>query len=501
MQLDITLLVLDTQRVDRLSCYGYSTISPHLDKFAADATRFTRAISPAQWTIPAHASIFTGLYSSRHTLFNWEFLLPATFPTIAERLGQAGYFTAGFSNNDLIGRLNSGLERGFDAFTNYIGGDKKVSAGASGPTTLQARIARAASRSRRLKKILLSPRIKPIAVALLGDRTFTKGNTALSLDDAARFMIDRPCLSPGQPLFTFINLMGTHYPYNPPDWAMERFVPQLLDGGLFDGDVKRQLDDFNSRRDAFGRLLTEPLSPGWQTTLNGLYDAEVAVQDKLLGDFFDRLQNAGVLDNTLFIVVSDHGEHLGEKCLIGHAFGAYQELLHVPLLIRDPQGNLARGVTQDARVSTRRIFHTVLTAAGIATPEEEALTLARPGVGGEQSPVFAEAEQSQVEVLDKAERNCPGIVKARGYDQTHLAVYSAGYKLIVAGERCVGLYGVDDDPTESRDLQQIMTDQVEALRQHIRDFTRQSGDVTPGMGPKIDDEALLERLRNLGYMN
>jgi hypothetical protein len=129
------------------------------------------------------------------------------------------------------------------------------------------------------------------------------------------------------------------------------------------------------------------------------------------------------------------------------------------------------------------------------------LTLARPGVGDEQSLIFAEAEQSQIDVINKAERNRPGIVKARGYDQVHTAVYSAGYKLIVAGERCVGLYAVDDDPTESRDLQQTMPDQVEALRQHLWDFTQQSGDVSPETGSKIDDEALLERLRNLGYVD
>ncbi len=122
-------------------------------------------------------------------------------------------------------------------------------------------------------------------------------------------------------------------------------------------------------------------------------------------------------------------------------------------------------------------------------------------MGDEQSLVFAEAEQSQSDVIEKVERNRPGIIKAQGYAQAHLAVYSAGYKLIVSGERCVGLYAVDDDPTESRDLQQTLPDVVEALRQHIRDFVQQSGDVTPEAGAKIDDEVLLERLRNLGYID
>ncbi|PSB57040.1 sulfatase, partial [filamentous cyanobacterium CCP1] len=62
---DILFLVLDTQRADRLSCYGYDApTSPHLDAFAAKATLFQRAIAPAQWTIPSHASMFTGVYPS-----------------------------------------------------------------------------------------------------------------------------------------------------------------------------------------------------------------------------------------------------------------------------------------------------------------------------------------------------------------------------------------------------------------------------------------------------
>ncbi len=498
MQPDIALLVLDTQRVDRLSCYGYPVeISPHLDRFAENATLFTQAVSPGQWTLPAHASMFTGLYSSQHALFDLEVALSSTLPTLAERLGQAGYFTASFSNNHLIGnRLKNGLGRGFRILTNYGRTKNVVQVDGSSFTALRDRILRALSESDWTRKILTSPKIKPLAMALLWDPRDAKGNTAQSLIDAGQFMIDRPGLSRDQPLFTFINLMGVHTPYNPPDWAIERFVPQFSNA-----NVKKLLENFNAELHELPRLMVEQLSPDWKGILDGLYDAEVFTQDALLGEFFDRLQNAGVLDNTLFIVVSDHGEHLSEKQLLTHSFGAYQELLRVPLLIRDPGGNLPHGATWDTCISTRRIFHTALTSAGIATPEEEALTLSRSGVRDSgKAPIFAESLPAQ-EAQHKIERKCPGLLQARGYDQVHLAVYSAGYKLIMTGDRCVGLYDMYDDPTESQDLQHIMPDKVESLSQHIRDFVQQSDPATPEVGGKIDDVVLLERLRALGYID
>jgi arylsulfatase A-like enzyme len=440
--------------------------------------------------------MFTGLYSLQHTLYDMEFVLPAALPTLAERLSQAGYHTVSFSNNHMIGRLNNGLGRGFKTLTNYGQTRKVVQTAGSRSATPRDRILQALVQSPTIKNILLLPQIKPLAMAFLWDIRDRKGNTARSLNDAMRFMIDRPGLSPGQPLFTFINLMGVHAPYYPPDWAVKQFAPQLSNG-----NTRKLLKNFNTELSEMPRLLAGQLGSEWKATLDGLYNAEIATQDALLGKFFDQLRSAGVLDNTLFIIVSDHGECLGEKQLLSHSFGAYRELIHVPLLVRDPLGDLPRGTIQDTCVSTRRVFHTALASAGIATPEEEALTLARVGAQDAKTlPVFAESLPAQ-EAQHKIERKCPGLLKARGYDQIHLAVYIAGHKLIMTGDSCVGLYDIYDDPTESQDLQQMMPDKVEALRQSLRDFEQQSGSVTPEVGAKIDDVALLERLRALGYID
>ena len=121
-QPDILLIVLDTLRRDRLSVYNPALrTSPHLHAFAEGAACFERAISPAQWTIPAHASLFTGVYPTTHQVTQADGMLSGSYATLAEILQAGGYHTAGFCNNPLVGVLQNDLQRGFVDFYNYAG--------------------------------------------------------------------------------------------------------------------------------------------------------------------------------------------------------------------------------------------------------------------------------------------------------------------------------------------------------------------------------------------
>ena len=121
-QPNILLIVLDTLRADRLSCYGHpAATTPHLDAFAEQSVLFERAISPAQWTIPAHGSLFTGEFPSTHGTTQIYDRHAVGQQTLAERLTQAGYATVGFCNNPLLGVVENDLDRGFEAFYNYGG--------------------------------------------------------------------------------------------------------------------------------------------------------------------------------------------------------------------------------------------------------------------------------------------------------------------------------------------------------------------------------------------
>jgi arylsulfatase A-like enzyme len=118
---NIILLVLDTHRAERMSIYGYQNdITPALGVLAEESTVFDWAIAPAQWTIPSHASMFTGLYPTVHQTYQSYNSLPEDVPTVAELLSQSGYETVGFSLSRCW-RADNGPKRGFHQFFDHSG--------------------------------------------------------------------------------------------------------------------------------------------------------------------------------------------------------------------------------------------------------------------------------------------------------------------------------------------------------------------------------------------
>jgi arylsulfatase A-like enzyme len=505
---NILFLVLDTQRADRLSCYGYSApTSPHLDAFAENAMLFQRAIAPAQWTIPSHASMFTGVYPSVHQTVQSYSVLPEELPTLAERLQAGGYFTAGFCNNPLVGVINNGLRRGFYSFLNYSGLMNAYPNQAGVSSKLLDRYRQGFKRfiAKWLNRIqdafarsdaLLALSFTPLMVPLWQTALSFKGNTVKSLADAAHLFIDRPDLKPEQPIFAFINLMGTHMPYHPPHRFMERFAPHVLR----DREAQSYLRRFNG--DVYGWLapLSGALDDRQKAALDGMYDAEVACQDEQVGAFLQKLEQAGVLENTLVIICSDHGEHLGEKQFIGHSLTLYNELVQVPLLIRQP-GKAVQGQKIAQAVSTCYLFHTVLDAAGLATPEEAQLSLLRrekKSNNGQQ--VFSEAVPPQ-NVLNLLLKRQPNLIRDRACDQPRRAVWVGSHKLIETGDQFLELYDVQEDPQESLNLSDILPENVEILQECLQVFAGQAAPLDDSLrAPGFDDPEVQQRLRDLGYL-
>lgn len=507
---DILFLVLDTQRADRLSCYGYEKkTSPHLDAIAAEATLFSQAVSAAQWTVPSHASMFTGLYPSEHSMVQSYSVMPDHLSTLAERLRDGGYFTAGFCNNPLVGVINNGLRRGFISFLNYSGllTSRPNQAGASPGLISRYRqwfkrqvagtlnkIQDAFARSDRLLALSFTPLMVPLWQTALS----FKGNTAKSLDDTAKLLVNRAGVTEGQPVFAFVNLMGTHMPYHAPRSYVEKFAPHVL----ADRQAQTFLQRFNS--DVYGWLapLTGALDDSQKKTLDGMYDAEVARQDAQLGVFFERLQQSGRLDNILVIICADHGEHLGEKQFMGHSLSIYNELIRVPLIIRDPSNQFPQGETVDSVVSTRRLFHTVLAAAGVAEPDERALSLTQALLeDGKLDYVFAEAIPPQ-NVVNLMQRRQPQLVQDRACDRTRRAVWMGRHKLIETEGKAVELYDFLEDPTEDLNLSAILPENVELLQECLQAFSGNSEAAlaTAERAANYEDPEVRRRLQELGYL-
>ncbi len=517
---NIVFVVLDTHRWDRLGCYGYPRgTSPNLDAFAEHVTLFENGIAPAQWTIPSHASMFSGEPPSVHGALQSDDVLHPRFKTLAEHLRAAGYRTVGFCNNPLVGVLDNGLRRGFDAFYNYGGafpaGPSEVTSGGllrrmwrwAGDSLY--RIAQPIQNAFASSNTLFQGALDPFWVPLWTWVANFKGNTPRSIRDAARFIERRVNRARGHPHFLFVNLMETHLPYTPPRTYLESFAPSYLEGGAARDFVR----DFNRRAADWFTPPLEPFSDLEAEALGQMYDAEVAYQDHLLSRLLEVLDRPEHRDNTLVVLVADHGEMLGEHQLMGHAFGVYEELIHVPLLIRFPGQVDGRRVADP--VSATRLFHTTLDAAGVRTYENvsghrvESERLSLRGLNGhgnglEESVVVSEAYAPTfaVQVMEARKR---ALIKELHCRATHWAAYEGKHKLMSiegVGDR---LFSLSADPREMVDLDGGPNAAWKRrLREHLASFLERAGARKPDLegrrATNVDDAMVQQRLRDLGYL-
>jgi arylsulfatase A-like enzyme len=293
--------------------------------------------------------------------------------------------------------------------------------------------------------------------------------------------------------------MGTHLPYHPPRHAIERCAPDVIRNK----QLQRYLQRFNS--DIYGWLapLAGEIDDERKAAIDGMYNAEVFAQDEHVGKFLDQLREKGTLDNTILIIAADHGEHMGEKQLVGHLFSVYNELVHVPLIIHDPTGNMPAGTEVDQVVSTRRLFHTILTAADLANEAEERYSLAQSAASDPDGGiVFSEGVPPQ-NVVNLLQRRLPHLVRDRNCDQTRRAVLDGELKLIKTGDDTnLELYRITDDPNERRNIHDMAPERVQALCDHLLTFVSDASTAAPAAESieEDTDPELRRRLHDLGYI-
>lgn len=531
---DIIFIVLDTQRADRLGCYGYDRpITPNLDRFAAAGALFEQAVSPAQWTIPSHASLFTGLYPTSHGVTQSSQSLSEGRPHLAEVLRRLGYETIGFCNNPLVGVLNNGFKRGFQTFYNYGGAFPSVP-DASNPwpwpvsrvaewyTQFLRRISypiqNFIGRSDLAFRVSLHSWLTPLWSRMAN----FKGQNERSVQDVVHFIQERETNADDKPLFLFLNLMETHLPF----WAPGEFVDRVAPYFRHSKAARATMSTWNREAYRWAAPLAEPLGELEARVLNDMYDAEVAYQDHYLGALFQALEQRKRGRDTLTVIVADHGDGLGDHNLIGHAFIAYEELVHVPFIMHWP-GRVEAETRIDTPVSTRRIFHTILDAA--AQTEQQAVivdemladdgsnvrrlslrhTLA--GRDPEQHTAYSEiypplnfvkaVESRQPELLEQY--RCLSIRRAVVRPSSENARVST--KLIEVEDMPEEFYNLAEDPLELNNVIAEYPVAVAALEISLDQMVQRAkreGNKQP-TGATVDlesDELLRQRLRGLGYL-
>lgn len=309
---NVLFIILDTVRSANLSLYGYGRdTSPRLDEWAASGVVFERATSTAPWTLPSHASMFTGEYNfDLGTAFRRP--LDDRFPTLAEALGARGYATAAFVGNLSYATRASGLARGFAYYDDFPF--------TPGMFAHSYWILRGFARR---------------IAALPGRQYWGEAKSAEQVtDDFLAWLQRRP---EERPFFVFLNYFDAHDPYEPPPPFRTMYGPAP------DHELS---DDIT--------YTTEQLRP-W---INA-YDGAIRYVDTQLGRLLDELDAAGLRASTLVVVSSDHGEMFGEHGQIQHTSGVYIPALHVPLAFAMP-GVLPAGVRVEEPVSLRDLPATIL---------------------------------------------------------------------------------------------------------------------------------------------
>jgi len=337
---NVLLVVLDTVAAGHLGCYGsMRATSPAIDAIAREGVLFENAFAAAPWTLPSHASLFTGLHSTTHDT-GWEHPRlddPASegprggaeeLPTLAEELDARGFDTCGISEKAWISHP-TGLTRGFSEYWDFS------SAPPRGRMFLfQLELA--------LRKRFGAP---PPAPADKG--------AAQIIDRSLDWLGGGRGRDPERPFFLFMNLNEAHDPFRPPEGFVDKFLPE----GIQPVEALK-LDQSPVFRKEFicGLRKFEKDEP---EILRSLYDAEILYEDSQLARLFQGLRDMDLMEDTLVILTADHGEEFGEHGVLGHQLLLTDGMLHVPLILRYPE-KLPAGTRVPGLASLVDVFPSVI---------------------------------------------------------------------------------------------------------------------------------------------
>jgi arylsulfatase A-like enzyme len=509
---NVLFVVMDTVRKDHLTPYGYDRpTTPGLETFASEATVFEQCVAPAPWTLPVHASLFTGMYPSQHGADQENpYLDGAT--TLAETLSRAGYDTACYSSNAWITPYTH-LTDGFDDQDNFF----EVMPGEflSGPLAKAWQTLNDNERLRAVADKLVS--LGNTAHEYLAGGEGADSKTPAVIDRTQEFVAESES---DAGWFAFVNLMDAHLPYHPPEEFAAEFAPEVDSA-----DVCQNSKEYNSG--------ARDIDEGEWEAIRGLYDAEIAHIDAELTRLFDFLEREGEWEDTMVVVCADHGELHGEHDLYGHEFCLYDPLINVPLLVKHPALDVDR---RDDQVELLDLYHTVLDSLGVegGTPArtgDEAVPLDRtrsllsesyrrfadhpsPDPGQHAAPdgdyAFVEYSRPVVELKqleEKAKEAGISLPKESRFYSRMRAGRRPEAKYVRVDRIADEAYRLDRDPGETTP---VSTDDelVAATEAALGRFeARVGGAWTDALDDEVSDETVgemddeaQERLRDLGYL-
>lgn len=453
---NILLIVMDATRAKSLSCYGYHQLTtPNLDRFAERSVVYEKAISPGNWSLTAHASIFTGLYPSRHGAHDQHKYLSPNHPTMAELLRSLGYRTLAFCYNAYVSPA-TGLHRGFEAFN---------------------------------QEFNLAPKLIRKAIQ--------KADSGLAYwlgrrDSGARYVnrqiraVLRYLQTEERPFFLFIHYEEPHAPYRPPN-KYNRYLPK----GVTISAAKKANQD---RWKYFADIV--PMNERDFEILTALYDAEITYLDSRIAELLSWLDEMDVLDQSMVIITADHGENIGDHQMMGHAYCMYDTLLHVPLIIHYPNGVIAPGrVTH--QVQTLDLLPTLLAMLGDISSQTYR-SLQGHDLLSSTRHNFTIAEETRPDLTVFYDR-FPGADVSK-YDRALKMIRTDRYKYIWSSKGDNELYDLQVDPGELHNIISEFPGIAASLDRQLAEWSNsfEAAAITDE-APEFE-EVVAARLRDLGYL-
>ncbi len=414
---NLLFISIDTLRADRLNTYGYNfETSPKIAEFSKKAVVFEDAISVSSWTLPTHMSFFTGMFPSVHGINR-----PAKIKVDQEITMLAELFKA----------------KNYRTLAYTAGGYVSERYGFS----------------RGFEKYLMA-------------KTNKNRNKYDLNENIPKLISDINSLKTDEKFFIFLHTFDVHCPYNSPQPYLEMFNTE----GAIATDPRRCGKQFKNQK----------LTTGHAKYISDRYDGGIRFADTKIGEVFDLLEDKALLDNTIVIITSDHGEEFLEHGDIGHKGSLHRELLQVPLIIYVPEVQPGRIKTQ---VSTIDLFDTITEMLGLTHQQK---------TNGQSLWKILNTKDAANYTRKFQFSELDGKIKIRSH------INPKGHLLNNHTQSEINYYNLITDPTEQNDFSQIETGEVKSRMQEIQMLEKSfTGYQVEEYTTETAEE--IKQLKSLGY--
>jgi arylsulfatase A-like enzyme len=469
---NVVLIIIDTLRADHLSCYGYpQKTTPNIDALALQAVKYNHAYATAPWTLPSIASLMTGMYPVGHGADRLNATdavdnpalaiagLNKKYTPLAALLKNSGYTTAGVISCVFL-RNKFGLNQGFDYYDEHIPSAGNIMRTCAAVSFLN----------------IFFP---------INDVLISKGHDDKRIGDQVNAsVIDwLNQYKNTDPFFLLVHYFDVHQPYFPKKLGLQS-VPYSIKSRYAKcanySDLEKQITDSVIQGQ-------KKLLPDEKEFLTKNYDDHIVSVDAKIGQLFSHLKEMNLYDESMIIIVADHGEAFGEHDLMLHGICLYEDNLHVPLIIKYPLSDQKKG-TVDYPVSLTGFVPTVLSYLSLRIPDY---------VQGAPFP----DQQHQVIFANNVKIPSPPWRLPDSINTDTVALQQNGYKLIKFINKHDQLFDLKKDPHETMNIISKDDSPNPKLQAEMKTYIQK---YSKNRSTKTDNQngvkATLESLRNLGYV-